>query len=156
MDPERASMTALGAAYRRAYHYTHDTPKVFEDPFAALFVAPDEATAIEKSPPVVGTYQARNRATVSLAHLRATVGAPIDKGTNPTVISTHTGDRCVAKPSGNERPRLGELAFVRKKQPPGMEQLVHLELEQARIGVDRRMDFAVAYPLAIEIDAKAG
>jgi methyltransferase (TIGR00027 family) len=47
MDPARASMTALGAAYRRAYHYTHDTPKVFEDPFAALFVAQDEATAIE-------------------------------------------------------------------------------------------------------------
>ena len=47
MDPERASMTALGAAYRRAYHYTHDTPKVFEDPFAALFVSQDEATAIE-------------------------------------------------------------------------------------------------------------
>jgi methyltransferase (TIGR00027 family) len=40
-------MTALGAAYRRAYHYTHDTPKVFEDRFAALFVAQDEATAIE-------------------------------------------------------------------------------------------------------------
>ncbi len=47
MDPERASMTALGAAYRRAYHYTHDAPKVFEDRFAALFVAQDEATAIE-------------------------------------------------------------------------------------------------------------
>jgi methyltransferase (TIGR00027 family) len=47
MDPARASMTALGAAYRRAYHYTHDIPKVFEDPFAALFVAQDEATAIE-------------------------------------------------------------------------------------------------------------
>lgn len=47
MDPARASMTALGAAYRRAYHYTHDTPKVFEDPFAALFVAQDEAAAIE-------------------------------------------------------------------------------------------------------------
>jgi methyltransferase (TIGR00027 family) len=47
MDPARASMTALGAAYRRAYHYRHDTPKVFADRFAALFVAPDEATAIE-------------------------------------------------------------------------------------------------------------
>ena len=47
MDPARASMTALGAAYRRAYHYTHDTPTVFEDRFAALFVAQDEATAIE-------------------------------------------------------------------------------------------------------------
>jgi methyltransferase (TIGR00027 family) len=47
MDPERASMTALGAAYRRAYHYTHDTPKVIEDCFAALFVSNDEATAIE-------------------------------------------------------------------------------------------------------------
>lgn len=47
MDPARASMTALGAAYRRAYHYTHDTPTVFEDRLAALFVAQDEATAIE-------------------------------------------------------------------------------------------------------------
>src|SRR5438034_746005 len=47
MDPARASMTALGAAYRRAYHYTHDTPKVFADRFAALFVSPEEATAIE-------------------------------------------------------------------------------------------------------------
>jgi methyltransferase (TIGR00027 family) len=47
MDPARASMTALGAAYRRAYHDAYDTPKVFEDHFAALFVSPDEATAIE-------------------------------------------------------------------------------------------------------------
>jgi methyltransferase (TIGR00027 family) len=47
MDPVRASMTALGAAYRRAYHDAYDTPKVFEDRFAALFVSPDEATAIE-------------------------------------------------------------------------------------------------------------
>src|SRR4051812_23428101 len=47
MDPACASMTALGAAYRRAHHYTHDAPMVFEDLFAALFVAPDEATAIE-------------------------------------------------------------------------------------------------------------
>jgi methyltransferase (TIGR00027 family) len=47
MDPKRASMTALGAAYRRAYHDAHDFPKVFEDRFAALFVSPDEATAIE-------------------------------------------------------------------------------------------------------------
>jgi methyltransferase (TIGR00027 family) len=46
MDPARASMTALGAAYRRAYHDAYDTPKVFENPFAALFVSPDEATAI--------------------------------------------------------------------------------------------------------------
>jgi O-methyltransferase involved in polyketide biosynthesis len=47
MEPERASLTALGAAYRRAYHFAHDTPKVFEDRLAALFVSPDEATAIE-------------------------------------------------------------------------------------------------------------
>src|SRR5262245_61193486 len=47
MDPVRASMTALGAAYRRAYHDAYDTPKIFEDRFAALFVSPDEATAIE-------------------------------------------------------------------------------------------------------------
>ena len=47
MDPARASMTALGAAYRRAYHDAYATPKVFEDRFAALFVAPDESTAIE-------------------------------------------------------------------------------------------------------------
>jgi methyltransferase (TIGR00027 family) len=47
MDPARASMTALGAAYRRAYHDMYDIPKVFEDRFAAFFVLPDEATAIE-------------------------------------------------------------------------------------------------------------
>jgi O-methyltransferase involved in polyketide biosynthesis len=39
MDPQRASLTALGAAYRRGYHFAHDTPKVFEDRFAALFVS---------------------------------------------------------------------------------------------------------------------
>ncbi len=50
MDPVRASLTALGAAYRRAYHDAHDTPKVFEDRLAALFVSPDEATAIEDFP----------------------------------------------------------------------------------------------------------
>jgi methyltransferase (TIGR00027 family) len=47
MDPARASMTALGAAYRRAYHDAYDTPKVFEDRFAVLFIASDEATTIE-------------------------------------------------------------------------------------------------------------
>jgi O-methyltransferase involved in polyketide biosynthesis len=47
MDPVRASMTALGAAYRRTYHDAYDIPKVFEDRFAALLVSPDEATAIE-------------------------------------------------------------------------------------------------------------
>jgi O-methyltransferase involved in polyketide biosynthesis len=39
MDLQRASLTALGAAYRRGYHFAHDTPKVFEDRFAALFVS---------------------------------------------------------------------------------------------------------------------
>jgi methyltransferase (TIGR00027 family) len=47
MDPARASFTALGAAYRRAFHDAYDAPKIFEDGFAALFVSPDEATAIE-------------------------------------------------------------------------------------------------------------
>jgi O-methyltransferase involved in polyketide biosynthesis len=46
MDSTRASLTALGAVYRRAYHDAHDSPKVFEDRLAALFVSPDEAPAI--------------------------------------------------------------------------------------------------------------
>ena len=32
---------------RRAYHDAYDTPKVIEDRFAALFVSPEEATAVE-------------------------------------------------------------------------------------------------------------
>jgi O-methyltransferase involved in polyketide biosynthesis len=46
MDSTRASLTALGAVHRRAYHDAHDSPKVFEDRLAALFVSPDEAPAI--------------------------------------------------------------------------------------------------------------
>jgi methyltransferase (TIGR00027 family) len=86
MDPARASMTALGAAYRRAYHYTHDTPKVFADRFAALFVSPEEATAIEngfihiltQAPPHLLVEGDR---TVTLAHaIRTDTGTPLVLG----------------------------------------------------------------------------
>jgi methyltransferase (TIGR00027 family) len=86
MDPARASMTALGAAYRRAYHYTHDTPKVFADRFAALFVSPEEATAIENGFIHILT-QARPHLlvegdrTVTLAHaIRTDTGTPLVLG----------------------------------------------------------------------------
>ena len=86
MDPMRASMTALGAAYRRAYHHAYDTPKVFEDRFAALFVSPDEAIAIEDGFIHILT-QARPHLAVdgdraaTLAHaMRTDTGTPLVLG----------------------------------------------------------------------------
>ena len=86
MDPAHASMTALGAAYRRAYHYTHDTPKVFTDRFAALFVSPEEVTAMENGFLHILT-QARPHLrvegdrTVTLAHaIRTDTGTPLVLG----------------------------------------------------------------------------
>jgi methyltransferase (TIGR00027 family) len=79
-------MTALGAAYRRAYHESHDTQKVFEDRFAALFVSPDEATAIENGFIAI-LRQARPHLVVegdrasTLAHaIRTDTGTPLVLG----------------------------------------------------------------------------
>jgi methyltransferase (TIGR00027 family) len=49
MDPDRASWTARHAAYVRAYHYAHDSPRVFEDFLAATLITPAERATIEEN-----------------------------------------------------------------------------------------------------------
>src|SRR5262245_34506201 len=47
MEPDRASWTARAAASCRAYHYAHDSPRVFEDSLAGSLVTPDEREVIK-------------------------------------------------------------------------------------------------------------
>src|SRR5262245_15078228 len=49
VDPDRASWTARSAAYTRAYHYAHDSPRVFEDFLAGTLLTPEEREIIENS-----------------------------------------------------------------------------------------------------------
>jgi methyltransferase (TIGR00027 family) len=49
VDPDRASWTARHAAYVRAYHYAHDSPKVFEDFLAGRLITPAEQTTMEEN-----------------------------------------------------------------------------------------------------------
>ena len=49
MEPDRASWTARSAAYCRAYHYAHDSPRVFEDSLAGTLITPEERDIIENS-----------------------------------------------------------------------------------------------------------
>jgi methyltransferase (TIGR00027 family) len=49
VEPDRASWTARGAAYTRAYHYAHDSPTVFEDFLASALITPEEREIIENS-----------------------------------------------------------------------------------------------------------
>ncbi len=44
---ERASRTALVAAFFRADHHRHDDPKIFDDPFAELLLSPSAVESIE-------------------------------------------------------------------------------------------------------------
>lgn len=42
MDNNRASITAIMCGYTRAYHATHDSPRIFDDFIAAQFYTPEE------------------------------------------------------------------------------------------------------------------
>jgi methyltransferase (TIGR00027 family) len=49
VEPDRASWSARSAAYLRAYHYAHDSPRVFEDFLADTLITPEEREIIENS-----------------------------------------------------------------------------------------------------------
>jgi methyltransferase (TIGR00027 family) len=49
VEPDRASWSARSAAYLRAYHYAHDSPRVFEDFLADTLITPEERESIENS-----------------------------------------------------------------------------------------------------------
>jgi methyltransferase (TIGR00027 family) len=49
VDADRASWTARHAAYVRAYHYAHDSPRVFEDFLAGTLITSAERTTIEEN-----------------------------------------------------------------------------------------------------------
>ena len=49
MPINRASITALITAYCRAYHATHDDPKIFDDALADLMFTPEEHIAFDKN-----------------------------------------------------------------------------------------------------------
>jgi methyltransferase (TIGR00027 family) len=83
MDPKRASITALITAYSRAYHATHDTPKIFDDFLIDRMYTPEEHAAFDHNlaerllvidPALAGT--APDQAT-ALAHVMQTHHGPI-------------------------------------------------------------------------------
>jgi methyltransferase (TIGR00027 family) len=49
VEPDRASWSARSAVYLRAYHYAHDSPRVFEDFLADTLITPEEREIIENS-----------------------------------------------------------------------------------------------------------
>jgi methyltransferase (TIGR00027 family) len=49
MDHSKASFTALFCAFARAYHATHDSPKIFGDPLAEQLFAPEELATFERN-----------------------------------------------------------------------------------------------------------
>ena len=49
MDEKRASITALVTAYFRAYHATHDFPKIFDDSLADELYTADEHTSFDQN-----------------------------------------------------------------------------------------------------------
>ena len=49
MGPTQAGITALVTAYARAYHATHDSPKIFDDSIADQLYSPEEHRSFDKS-----------------------------------------------------------------------------------------------------------
>ncbi len=49
MEAGRSSISALVTAFSRAYHSTHDSPKIFNDPLADRMFGEDERCFLEKS-----------------------------------------------------------------------------------------------------------
>ena len=83
MDPKRASITALITAYSRAYHATHDTPRIFDDFLIDRMYTPEEHAAFDHNlaerlqvidPALADT--APDQAT-ALAHVMQTHHGPI-------------------------------------------------------------------------------
>ncbi|MBN2099158.1 MAG: class I SAM-dependent methyltransferase [Dehalococcoidia bacterium] len=49
MEPGRLSINALVTAYSRAYHSTHDSPKIFNDALAGRMLAEEERSLLEQA-----------------------------------------------------------------------------------------------------------
>jgi methyltransferase (TIGR00027 family) len=83
MGHSKASFTALSSAFARAYHATHDSPKIFDDPLAEQLIAPEEVAAFERNlAEALGFFDpeaaaARPDPQTALARVMQTMVAPI-------------------------------------------------------------------------------
>ena len=91
MEPDRASWTARLAAYARAYHYTHDSPRVFEDFLAGTLITREDRETMDKqwAPAVAGSEPRRPGGAHMLGRARYNedrLSDAIDKGISQYVI----------------------------------------------------------------------
>ncbi len=91
MEPDRASWTARGAAYLRAYHYAHDTPRVFEDFLAGTLITAEEREILE------------NSWLTSLARLRPELASATDRGAAVAQAWRHMSNLAVPEVIGRAR-----------------------------------------------------
>lgn len=115
MEPDRASWTARLAAYARAYHYTHDSPRVFEDFLADTLITREDRETMDKqwAPAVTDSEPRRPGGAHMLGRARYNedkLSHAIDKGVSQYVIVGAGLDTfALRRPDLQDRLRIFEL-----------------------------------------------
>jgi methyltransferase (TIGR00027 family) len=116
VEPDRASWTARLAASARAYHYAHDSPRVFEDFLADTLLTPEDREAMEKQwAPVAADSEPRRARSGAHVLGRARynedkLSDAIDKGISQYVIVGAGLDTfALRRPDLQDRLRVFEL-----------------------------------------------
>lgn len=114
MEPDRASWTARLAAYARAYHYAHDSPRVFEDFLAGTLITPEDRETMDKQwAPAVADSEPRRPGAHVLGRARYNedkLSDAIDRGISQYVIVGAGLDTfALRRPDLQDRLRVFEL-----------------------------------------------
>ena len=106
-------------------------------------------------PAVVGAGERAGVAALGRAEHRAAVPAAVDEDRDLALAAADHDDRLGADPAGDVVARARDLAGVADEDPPAVEDPLHLVGEDARVGVERRVDAIVLHQRLV-VDAGAG
>ncbi len=141
MEPDRASWTARLAAYARAYHYAHDSRRVFEDFLAgALITREDRETMDTQWAPAAADSQPRRPGGAHMLgrarYNEDKLFGAIDKGISQYVIVGAGMDTfALRRPDLQERLRIFELDH------PATQALKRDRLSQAALALPPHLHF---------------
>src|SRR5437879_1036909 len=145
-DALRAQAGEHEAAIARLSRYAREAMRALVEPGVAAGIGRAEQLAGEVVGPAVVRTRERARApAVGRAHHRAAMHATVGEDRDLALARAHHQDGLGADAAGDEIAGARDLALVADEDPAAVEDAFHLVVEDARVGVERRVDAVVLH-----------